>query len=409
MSEVESTPQTPTHAPTGTANVPGRPMPRAVVLLLSISTGLSAASLYYAQPLLDAIRHTLHMGPAGASAIVAISQAGYVVGLLFLVPLGDLVERRRLSVTMTLASAGALVLMATATSALLLTVAALVVGILSVTAQMQVAFTATLAPAHQRGQVVGTVMSGLIIGVLLARTAAGALASLGGWRLVFWVAAGLMLILAPTLRAALPASPSTTTMRYGQVLTSAFTLLRREPVLRLRAAYGGLAFAIYSVLWTPLALMLAARPFHYSAGVIGLFGLAGVAGAMAARVAGRFADRGHTSQLTTACAVLLVLSWIPLALGQRSLTALLAGIVVLDLAVVAMHITNQSEIYRLSSQARSRITSAYMSMYFFGGVVGSSLASLLYTQHGWSGVSVLGAGLGAVVLALRLTVGRLAR
>ncbi|MEY9846239.1 MFS transporter [Streptacidiphilus sp. MAP5-3] len=390
----------------GAASLPStrdrRGLDRATTLLLSTATGLSVASLYYAQPLLEDIRAALHLSTSGAGLVVTITQIGYALSLLFLVPLGDLLERRRLVTAMCLLSAVALTAVGVAPNAGLLYLFSAVVGLFSTTAQMLVAFAAGLAAPEARGKVVGTVMSGLLLGILLARTAAGYLAELGGWRLVFWVAAGLMVLLAGALRARLPLAPPTSDLRYGALLRSVLSLLREEPVLRLRALYGALTFAGFSVLWTPISLMLAGNPYHFAPDIIGLFGLAGVAGAVAAGLAGRLADRGGARAVTGLCGLLLTVMWLPMGFGQHSLIALIVGIIGYDLACQAMHITNQSEIYRLRPEARSRLTSAYMTCYFSGGVVGSSLASLAYADYGWDGVSVLGAAIGACVCLIWL-------
>ena len=375
---------------------------RPTTLLLSVATGLSVASLYYAQPLLADIRQTMHLSSVGAGLVVTVTQLGYALSLLLLVPLGDLLERRRLVTVMCLLSAVSLAAAGLVVDAPLLYVCALVIGFFSTTAQMLVAFTAMLAGPAQRGRAVGTVMSGLLLGILLARTVAGYLALLGGWRTVYFVAAVLMALLGIALRAWLPASPPTGTLRYGALLRSVFALLREERLLRLRSAYGALGFAGFSVLWTPIGLMLAAPPYHFSASTIGLFGLAGVAGAGAAGFAGRAADRGQVRLVTGAGALLLTVSWLPLALGGHSLTALVIGIVGFDLACQGLHITNQSQIYTLRPEARSRLTAAYMLCYFVGGVVGSALASLVYTSAHWGGICVLGAGLGALACLLWL-------
>lgn len=280
------------------------------------------------------------------------------------------------------------------------------VGALSVVAQILVAFAATLASPATRGRVVGTVMSGLLLGILLARTASGYVGQAGGWRLVFRLASLTMLALAAVLRAALPRYRATQGMNYPQLLRSVAGLLREEPTLRLRALYGAAAFGAFSILWTPLALLLSGPPFGYSSGMIGMFGLAGVAGALSASVAGRQADRGRTRAMTGIAGVLLTLSWIPLWLGGRSAAVLAAGVVLLDLAAQGLHITNQSEIYRLRPEARSRITSAYMTIFFLGGVAGSALSSLAFAHAGWTGVCLLGAADGALAAGLWLVSSR---
>jgi predicted MFS family arabinose efflux permease len=381
----------------------GSALSSATVLLLAIAIGASAASLYYAQPLLASVRDDLHLSSAGAGLTVTITQLGYAVGLVLAVPLGDLVERRRLVTIMCCLNAVTLALCGASPNALVFFVTSALVGVFAATAQILVAFAANLAAPEERGRVVGTVMSGLLLGILGARTVSGYLAEFaGGWRSVYWCAAGLMLLLSVALRLRLPQAPPVTDLRYSALLRSVATLVREEPVLRIRSLYGALAFAGFSALWAPLGLMLAGPPHHLSTGLIGLFGLAGMAGALGAPLAGRRADRGGSARTTILCAVLLTVAWLPTALGHSSIPLLVLGIIVFDFACQSLHITNQSEIYRLRPDARSRLTSAYMTCYFIGGVVGSALASVVYAAHGWGGDCVLGAAFGACTVLLWL-------
>ncbi len=375
---------------------------RGTVWLFATATGLCVANLYYSQPLLGAISTGLGISHGTAALTVTFSQLGYAAALVLLLPLGDLLDRRRLLPVTAVLTAAALAAMAAAPSAAVLLCAAAAAGAGATTAQMLVPYAADLATDAQRGRVVGSVMSGLLLGILLARTAAGYLAEAGGWRTVYAVAAGVMLVLAAALWWRLPAVRPHAALRYPALLASTARLLREEPVLRLRAVLGGLAFAVFSVLWTALTFLLSAAPYHYSSGAIGLFGLLGAAGALAANVAGRIADRGGAVAMTTLTAVLLAVSWIPMAFGTRSLVALAAGIVLLDLAVQGLHVTNQSRIYRLRSEARSRITSAYMTIYFVGGATGSLLAPIAFDSGGWPGVCLLGASFGTLAVLVWL-------
>ena len=375
-------------------------VPRRLVLLMSVCTGMSVGSLYYAQPLLDAIRRSLHIGTGAAGFIISVSQVGYISGLVLLVPLGDMFVRRRLIPLLGVGLAASLALVSMAPSAGLLMAGALLVGALSVMAQITVAFAASLASDVDRGRIVGTVMSGLLLGVLLARTAAGYLAGLGGWRTPFRVAAVLMAGLALVLWRALPPDAERPPVRYLRGLVSVPVLLKEEPLILLRSAYGAAAFGAFNALWTPLAFLLSGEPYHYSTSTIGLFGLLGVVGALTASFAGRFADRGGAQRMTLATSALMLLSWIPIVLGRHHVWPLIAGIVLLDFAVQGLHITNQTLIYGLRPESRSRITSAYMSLYFLGGVTGSLLASAAYSAGGWTATSAVGAAFGVVAVAL---------
>jgi predicted MFS family arabinose efflux permease len=241
-------------------------------------------------------------------------------------------------------------------------------------------------------------MSGLLVGVLLARTAAGWIAEAGTWRIVYYVAAAAMLVQALALARALPASRAGTGLSYGRLLRTVPAIVREEPVLRLRAAFGALSFAAFSVLWTSMAFLLAEPPYDYGTGTIGLFGLVGAAGALMANVAGRLADRGHVEATTAICAGLLALSWLPIAMGGHSLAWLVVGILLLDMASQAQHISNQSEIFRLAPEARGRINSAYMTSYFAGGALGSAASAAAWAAGGWTAVSAVGAAFGAMSL-----------
>jgi predicted MFS family arabinose efflux permease len=370
---------------------PTRGISRGLVLLLATACGTAAANLYYAQPLLHTLATTFGVSNGTAGLLITISQLGYVVGLALLVPLGDLRERRGLISATMLVTAAALVLSAVAPSFAVLGAALAVVGVTSVVAQIVVPMSSSLAAEHERGSVVGTVMSGLLIGILLARTVSGLIAAAFGWRVVYWFAAAAMVILAATLRRALPRVPPTTDLSYGDLLRSVVALVREEPVLRQRMMVGALTFGCFSTLWTSLAFLLSGAPYHYGNGVIGLFGLVGVVGALAASGAGRLADRGHNARVTTATLLIMFASWGVLALGKTSVVALIAGIALLDLGVQGAHISNQSAIYALRPEARSRLTTAYMMAYFLGGAALSAVSSALYGADGWGGICVLGA------------------
>lgn len=366
---------------------------RRLVMLLAFTTGAAVANMYYAQPLLHTLGHAFAVGTATTGLLVTIGQIGYVVGLAFLVPLGDLVERRNLiGVSLTALAAGQAVA-AIAPDLAVFAVAVLFVGVATFVGQVIVPMSSQLAAPHERGKVVGTVMSGLLLGVLLSRTLSGIIAGLFGWRVVFGFAAAAMLVLAAVLRRALPRIEPTSDIPYTAALRSVLRLIRAEPVLRQRMVLGGSAFGAFSILWTSIAFLLSGvhgSHFHYGNTTIGLFGLAGVAGAGAAQVAGRLADRGHGAATTTATLALTLASWLLLELGANSVIVLILGIVVLDLGVQGTQIGNQSAIYRLHADARSRITTAYMSAYFLGGILCSSVTGELYASDGWAAVCVFG-------------------
>lgn len=384
-------------------------MSRQLVLLLAVATGVSVANNYYAQPLLATIRSSFHASAGEVGLIVTASQIGYAAGLIFLLPLGDLVERRRLVVVMSLITTVGLIGAASSPVLPLLFVVMAVIGANSVVAQVLVASAASLAGDDERGRVVGTVMSGLLLGILLARTLAGYIAQASSWRVVYVVAAGLMTALALVLARALPKYRDPQPLTYPGVLASVVTIFRSEPILRRRSWFGLLSFAAFSVLWTSLAFLLAASPYRYSTGTIGLFGLVGAAGAGMASVAGRLADRGHEAVVTVATALAMLAAYLVMWAAPHVLLVLLAGIVVLDLGCQGIHITNQSEIYRLAPTARSRVNAAYMTCYFVGGTLGSVGSALCFQAGGWSAVCGLGVGLGTLSVLLSLSERRFRR
>ncbi|EEB1956081.1 MFS transporter [Salmonella enterica] len=371
---------------------PNHGLSPALIVLMSVATGLAVASNYYAQPLLDTIAHHFSLSASSAGFIVTAAQLGYAAGLLFLVPLGDMFvfERRMLIVSMTLLAAGGMLITASSQSLSMMILGTALTGLFSVVAQILVPLAATLATPDTRGKVVGTIMSGLLLGILLARTVAGLLANLGGWRTVFWVASALMALMAVALWRGLPKLKSDTHLNYPQLLGSVFSLFVHDKLLRTRALLGCLTFANFSILWTSMAFLLAAPPFSYSEGMIGLFGLAGAAGALGARPAGGFADKGKSHLTTTVGLLLLLLSWLAIWLGHTSVLALIIGILILDLTVQGVHITNQTVIYRLHPDARNRLTAGYMTSYFIGGAAGSLISASAWQHAGWAGVCLAG-------------------
>lgn len=370
-----------------------------MVFLFAAACGLSAANLYYAQPVLVNIAHSFHTTSGAASLLVTCAQVGYAVGLALLVPLGDLLPRRKLIPTVLSMTAAALALAAAAPGLAILATVTVVFGVGSVAAQLIVPLAASLAPDDRRGQVVGTVMSGLLLGILLARTASGLVANASSWRMTYLLAATITLGLAAVLWRVVPADEPRPNLSYPALLRSTLTLMRDEPVLRRRSLLGGLNFAAFSMFWTTITFHLAASPFHYSAGTIGLFGLVGAAGALVANFAGRWADRDlhHvTSAIFVAC---IVGSFVAFWVWPENLGALLIAIVVFDIGIQGAQITNQAVIYRLHPDLRSRINAGYMVSYFIGGAAGSALGGVTYSSYQWSGVCALGIAVSVLAAA----------
>lgn len=358
------------------------------------------ANIYYVQPLIDVVARAFDVSDSSAGLLVALSQLGYLLGLAFVVPLGDLLERRRLISSMLGLAAIAAAACALAPEFSVLAAALVLLGVLSVAAQVVVPLASSLAGEAERGEVVGTVMSGLLIGILSARIFSGLIAEAAGWRGVYVVAAVGMAALALTLRRAMPpVPPPQTHLGYRQTLRSVLALIGREPVLRQRMAFGFCCFASFGILWSSLTYLLSTTPFDYGEGVIGLFGVAGIAGASIAPVSGRLADRGHARLALTVFLLLILLGWGILAVGRSSAAVLAIGIVVFDLGTQGTQINNQTTIYGLDPAARSRITTAFLVAGFCGITLGSTLAALLYPAAGWYPVCGVGAGFIAAALA----------
>ncbi len=367
--------------------------------LFAITCAMAVANVYFAQPLLESMAASLSVAPGMIGVVVTATQAGYAVGLLFIVPLGDLLNRKKLILTQMLLSALALCAVGLSQDWAMLLGAMVLVGLMAVVVQVLVAYAASLASPEQRGETVGTVTSGVVVGILLARFVSGAVADLAGWRGVYFVSAVLMIGMALVLMRTMPASPTPPAKGgYWQLLRSVFQLFLTERTLRVRGIFALLIFAAFSVLWTSMVLPLSAPPLSLSHTQIGLFGLAGVAGALAAARAGRLADQGLGNRTTGIALALLTLSWLPTAFVESSLFAMVVGVVLLDFAVQAVHVTNQSLIFAARPDAQSRLVGAYMCFYSVGSGVGAIAATYTYAHFGWVAVCLLGAAISAVAL-----------
>jgi predicted MFS family arabinose efflux permease len=374
-------------------------MSRALVLLFAVASGLAVANAYFAHPLLDVMAADLGLPRATIGLVVGATQVGYGLGLIFLVPVGDLLDRRKLVIVQSLLSVAALLCVGFASTGLALLVAMAAMGFFAVVTQAFVAYAASLAPPARRGEVVGTVTSGIVLGILLARVVAGALADVSGWRAVYLLSAGLTLMIAAVLFYVLPPQPGRgERLSYPKLIGSLITVFMQERVLRVRAILAMLIFADVTTLLTPLVLPLSAPPYSLSHTAIGLFGLAGAAGALGAARAGRWTDRGHGERVTGIALALMLVSWLPIALLPHSILWLIAGVLILDFGLQAVHVTNQGLIYRVRPEAQSRLTAAYMVFYSIGSALGSSSSTVVYAHYGWTGVSLLGAAIAAAAL-----------
>ncbi|HEX4702959.1 MAG TPA: MFS transporter [Pseudonocardiaceae bacterium] len=363
---------------------------RLVTVTLAAACGLAVANIYYAQPLLGLIAGSFRISNGIAAAVVTANQFGYALGLLLLLPLGDLVDNRKLAPRTLIGTALALAVAAASPDAALFLVMSVLVGITSVVAQILIPLAAYLAPPAERGRVVGQVMSGLLLGILLARTVASLAAAAWGWRSIYVISAVLMVATAACLARVLPSRPPDHTASYRRLLASVVVLARREPVLRRRALSQALMFATFSAFWTAITYELIGA-HHLSQTGIGVFALVGAAGAGVAPLAGRLGDRGHGAVGRAAAMIIAVLAMVLAGVGADSVVLLAAAGVLLDVAVQTHLVLSQRDIYALRADARARINATFMSTVFVGGAVSSAIAGLLDDTFGWRGVTVFAA------------------
>lgn len=375
-------------------------MPRSLVWLFALASGLSVANVYYAQPLLDALARDFAISDAAIGGVIAATQIGCAMALLLLVPLGDRVNRRRLIATQVFLLIAALTAVSLASTTVMLLGGMLAVGLLG-TAMTQglIAYAASAASPHEQGRVVGAAQSGVFIGLLLARVFSGGVSDLFGWRGVYIFAALLMLGIALPLWRRLPVlAVASTPLSYPRLLASMLTLLRQEKVLQVRGVLALLMFAAFNIFWSALVLPLSAPPFGFSHTEIGALGLVGAIGALAAGRAGKWADRGYGQRTSAVALVMLLVAWWPLSLMAWSPAALLAGIVLLDLGGQALHVTSQSMIFRTRPEAHSRLVGLYMLFYALGSGLGAVSTTAVYARAGWQGVCLLGASVSLLAL-----------
>ncbi|GAA3988315.1 MFS transporter [Hymenobacter antarcticus] len=398
MSELLIRPVTAAIAPP----LPSRRLDNALVWLMSLTCGLVVANIYYNQPLLAAIGRTFHLRDSSASLLATATQVGYTLGILCVVPLGDMLERKRLILLMLLGAAACLGLAAWAPTFGMLAGASVLLGICSAVPQLLLPMAAHLAPEADRGRIVGRVMSGLLIGILASRTLSGYVGAHLGWRAMFEIAAGLMLALLGLLAWRLPQDRPNFAGSYGSLLKSLLTLTRTLPDLRRAALVGGLLFAAFSAFWTTLTFFLESPAYRYGSDVAGFFGLIGAVGALAAPLAGKASDARGPDYALGLSILLALAAYGVLGLGGTHLLGLVLGVIVLDVGVQAAHISNQTKVFSLVPEARSRLNTVYMTGYFTGGSLGSVAGGLAWTHGGWPGVCLLGAAFtGAAYLASR--------
>lgn len=379
-----------------------KPISMWVILILATACGIIVANLYYAQPLVGPISSAIGLSSGAAGLIVTLTQIGYGIGLLFIVPLGDILENRKLVVASLFLTTAALAIAAMGKSSALFLTASLFIGLGSVAAQVLVPYAAHFSPEATRGRNVGNVMSGLLLGIMLARPVSSIVAEFMGWRAIFFLSAGLIFVLALVLAKLLPVRQPLTTTKYPVLLVSMLELLRTTPILRRRALYHACVFGTFSLFWTTVPLFLTSPIFHFSQKGVALFALVGVFGAVAAPIAGRFADRGWVRPATGFALALVIISAIlPLMIqtgSTFSLVTLVVAAILLDMGVSANLVLGQRSIFSLGAEIRSRLNGLYMAIFFIGGAVGSAIGGWAYVTGGWKVAMLIGIALPAMAM-----------
>jgi predicted MFS family arabinose efflux permease len=381
---------------------PSSPIPpkKVPVYLLAFSVGAIVANIYYVQPLLAAMARTFSVSVGMIGLVAMLTQVGTALGMLVFVPLGDSRDRRALLTALLSGATVALCGVATAQNLIWISIASFAVGACGAAVHVIVPFAAQLAPENSRGQVLGTVFSGLLIGILLARTFSGVVASYFGWRSVYAIAAAGMLGLLLLLRARLPKVAPQNSLPWPVLMRSLVSLVRDHPALRESAFLGAALLCVFSAFWTTLVFLLQTPPYHYGSSVAGLFGLVGAAGALCAPLVGRFADRRGPRFTILLALVTTLASFLLLGVFGKVMAGLIAGVVLLDVGVQSGHVANQTRIYALDATARSRLNTVYMFCYFSGGSLGSWLGAICWEYKGWTAVCALGVGVVVIALAV---------
>lgn len=365
------------------------------VLFMAVCTGLIVANLYYCQPLIVLIANEFKIPEANAGTITYLTQAGYAIGLFFMVPLGDKIERKKQILMTTFASVIALIIAATAQSFFILQIASLFLGITSIVPQLILPLAASLTVPEQRGKVVGTIMSGLLVGILLSRTLSGFIGQLWGWRSMFWIAAGICLLIFFAIQKKFPVNKPQFQGSYGQLIQSLFTLIKTQPVLREATLINVFCFAQFGAFWTTMVLLLSGNPFNFNSATIGLFGIVGASGALAAPLVGKMGDKGNPRVAVGYGCLLMLISFIVFYFSIESIIGVIIGIVFIDVGIQGVHISNQTRVYSLLPEARNRLNTVFMSFSFLGTAAGSAYGLFLWKFAGWHGVTI-----GCAVLAL---------
>lgn len=369
---------------------------------MTIATGLVVANIYYNQPLLADMAHDFGVSDKKAQQISLFTQIGYATGLLFIVPLADMLKRKRLILIDFVLVILSLLGSALAPSVTIVMIAGFLVGVSSVIPQLLIPMAAHLAKPHERGKKIGFVMSGLLIGILLSHTLSGFIGEHFGWRSMYYIAAGLMLVIWLMIFLFLPELEPDYKGNYSKLMKSLIHLVKTQPKLRLAAFRGALCFACFSAFWTTLVFLLKEPQFNEGSAAAGMFGLVGAFGAVAVGFMGRLSDKMDAYKLSMYTLSLILISFIVFYFSSHSIVGLIIGVILLDMGVQATHISNQSIIFALIPEARNRINTVYMVSYFIGGALGTFFASLVWKNYAWNGVCAIGVVLSVIVIIVHL-------
>lgn len=375
---------------------------KGLTLLLAITSGIAVANIYYNQPLLAEIAKTFHITSRAAGFLATFTQLGYALGGFLFVPLGDIKEKRKIILSLIAAVTVALLGVASAQNLTWLYICCFAVGLTSGVPLIVVPLAAQLAEPNNRGKAIGTIASGVLIGILVARTVSGYIGYMVGWRFMFVFAAIFMLILGIILYFKLPATKSYEELTYKELMKSVISIIGKYKTLRTAAITGALIFAIFNIFWTTLTFLLQGSPYNMNSNQIGLFGLFGVAGAFGARIVGRLSDKRDSKIIVLACIIICLIAYVILGFSSMSILGIMLGVVILDFGVQGTLVSNQTRIHALSDEERSRINTVYVVSNFIGGAIGSSLGSVVWNLYNWSGVCIVGLVLILIAVGINL-------
>lgn len=361
-----------------------------LVWTMAVACGLTVANLYYNQPLLGQIKHSLGVSVSAIGLIPFFTQLGYAIGLLGFVPLGDFIQGRKLIVGLLALESGSLMVASISSNLFVLSIATFAIGVFTVIPQILIPLAANLAPPDKRGQIVGLLMGGLLVGILLARTLSGFIGSYYGWRLVYIVAAIIMFLLIGILYKLLPEIELSPSKGYLTILKSLWEIVWSEKTIRESSLYGAMGFGAFSAFWATLIFLVTTPPYHYGVQEAGLFGLVGVVGAIAAPLVGKIADKKGPLITIGISLTIITLSFVVLMFFGYNILGLIIGVILLDLGVQANQVSNQTRIYAIGPKIRNRLTTIYMFSYFIGGAAGSYFAAFAWSVDRWQGVTFVG-------------------